>query len=450
VPTHTGDEDRGSTGETASGGDTGEPAPTRKTVRLAMFSSLAERNFRLFASGKVVSNVGTWMQRVAQDWLVLELSGQDPMALGIAAALQFIPVFVLSAWAGVLADRMDKRKLLIVVQVGMGLSGLALGLLNVSGVVALWQVYLLCFVLGCFAACDSPIRQSFVAEMVGPSQMTNAVALNSMVFNLARIAGPAVAGVLIGVMGTGPVFLINAASFVAVIAGLAAMRPAELYSSPRVPRRRGQLVEGLRYVRGRPDIIAVLALVFSVSVFGMSFTPKLANAAANVFHQDASGYGLLSTLLAVGTMTGAALVARRSSQGKPRLRVLIGGSLALGVSEAVTGLMPNYVTFGAMLVVLGAASLTFTTAANVTTQLSVGADMRGRVMGLYMLVFLGSNPIGGPLTAWLASTWGGRAPFVVGGILAAAAAACCGAVLARRGGLAVTPRALVRRRVPAG
>ena len=201
-------------------------------VRLA-----AERNYRLFASGQIVSNIGTWMQRVAQDWLVLELSARSPMALGIATALQFAPTLVLSAWAGMLADRMDKRKLEIVVQAGMGASALALGLLVVTNSAALWQVYLMCFLLGCFAAIDQPVRQSFVMEMVGKPQLPNAVALNSMTFNLARIVGPAIAGVLINLIGTGWVFLLNAGTFVAVITGLIMMDPAKLTGDRR--RRAG-------------------------------------------------------------------------------------------------------------------------------------------------------------------------------------------------------------------
>jgi MFS family permease len=398
-----------------------------------MFSSLAERNYRWFAGGQVVSNVGTWMQRVAQDWLVLELSGRSPLALGIAAALQFAPTLALSAWAGMLADRMDKRRLLVFVQAGMGACGLALGVLNVTGAVALWQVYLLCLVLGCFSAIDSPVRQAFVSEMVGREHVTNAVALNSMTFNMARIVGPAIAGVMITVMGTGWVFLINAISYSAVIYGLMRMDPARLHAMPKVPRQRGQLVEALRYVRGRPDLVVLLTLVFLVSTFGMTFFATLANVAANVFHRSASGYGLLSTLLAVGTLTGAVLAARRSARGRPRMRMLLVTALVFGVLECVLAAMPTYTWFGLALIPVGAAQLTFITAANSTTQLSVSAEMRGRVMGLYMLVFLGGNPIGGPMTGWLAEQFGGRSPFLVGGVISVLAAIGCAlAMRARR------------------
>lgn len=398
-----------------------------------MFASLRVPNYRLYASGQVVSLIGTWMQRVAQDWLVLELSGGSPIALGIAVALQFSPVLALSLWAGVLADRYDKRTLLIATQLSMGLCGLALGVLDVGGMVALWHVYLLAFLLGCFSAVDVPVRQSFAVEMVGREQVTNAVALNSMTFNTARIVGPAVAGLLIVAVGTGWVFLINAASFAGVVGGLLAMNPARLHRPPRMPRERGQLLAGLRYVRGRPDLIVLLSLVFFVSTFGLKFHVTLPVVARNVFGSGADGYGLLSTLLAVGTLAGATLAARRSGRGRPRFRLVLGGAAAFGLLLIVVGLMPTYLAFGLMLVPCGAAALTFTTAVNSTVQLSVDPEMRGRVMGLYMLLFLGGNPIGGPLMGWIAETVNGRAPLVVGGMLSLLATLGCAALLARRG-----------------
>ncbi|AHH93963.1 MFS transporter [Kutzneria viridogrisea] len=402
-----------------------------------MFGSLRERNYRLFASGQIVSLIGTWMQRVAQDWLVLELSGRSPVALGIAAALQFLPTLGLSLWAGVLADRMDKRRLLMLLQASMGLCALALGLLDVTGLAQLWQVYLFCFVLGCFSAVETPVRQSFVVEMVGKAQVTNAVALNSMTFNMARIVGPAIAGIMITLIGTGWVFLVNFASFAAVLAGLALMDAAKLHRATPAPRERGQLLEGLRYVRGRPDLVMLMVLVFLVSTFGMTFFTTLAVAAANVFGQGADGYGLLSTMLAVGTLTGATLAARRSTRGRPRLRLLFGGALVFGVLEILLGLMPTYLSFGLMLIPIGAALMTFTTTANSTVQLAVSPQMRGRVMGLYMLVFLGGNPIGGPMTGWLAEQFGGRAPFIAGGLVSLVATVGCALLLVRRGGVTV-------------
>ena len=396
------------------------------------FASLRVPNYRLYASGQIVSLVGTWMQRIAQDWLVLDLTGGNATALGIAAALQFTPILLLSLWGGVLADRVDKRRMLIAVQIGMGLCALVLGVAAVAGVVALWHVYLLCALLGCLSALDVPVRQSFVAEMVGSAQVGNAVALNSLTFNLARIVGPAVAGVLIVAVGSGWVFLINAASFAAVVAGLLLMDPARLIRGERVPRRPGQLREGLRYVRGRPDLTAVLALVFLVSTFGINFYLTLAVLARNVFGLGAQAYGLFTTLLAVGSVVGATVAARRT--GRPRLRLVVGSALVFGVLVTVSGLMPTFALTGVVLVPLGAAALTFTTSANAAVQLAVEPSMRGRVMGLYILLFLGGTPVGAPLLGLLAERLGGRAPLVLGGVVTVVSVLVVVAVLARRAG----------------
>ncbi|WP_308259216.1 MFS transporter [Pseudonocardia sp. H11422] len=397
-----------------------------------VFASLRVPNYRLFAGGQVVSLIGTWMQRVAQDWLVLDLSSGSATALGIAAALQFSPTLVLSLWGGVLADRVDKRRMLIAVQVAMGLCALALGLADVTGVVTLWQVYLLCLLLGCFSALDVPVRQAFVSELVGPGQLGNAVALNSLTFNLARIVGPSVAGLLIVAVGTGWVFLINAASFVGVVTGLVLMNQSGLFRSERVPRRSGQLREGLRYVRGRPELVAVLTLVFLVSTFGINFYMTLALLARNVFGRGAEAYGLLTTLLAVGSVIGATLAARRG--GRPRLRLVVGSGLVFGVLVTAAGLMPTYLAAGIALVPVGFAALTFTTAANSAVQLSVDATMRGRVMGLYILLFLGGTPLGAPLLGVLAERWGGRAPLVLGGAVTVVSVLVVGVLLLRRRG----------------
>ncbi|GAA3219683.1 MFS transporter [Pseudonocardia petroleophila] len=403
------------------------------------FASLKVRNYRLYASGQIVSLAGTWMQRVAQDWLVLDLSGGSATALGIAAALQFTPTLLLSLWGGVLADRVDKRRALVVLQAGMGLCALVLGSAVVTGVVELWHVYLFCLLLGCFSALDVPVRQSFVPELVGDAQLGNAVALNSLTFNLARIVGPSIAGVLIAVTGTGWVFLINAVSFAAVITGLALMDPARLHRVTPVPRAPGQLRAGLRYVRGRPDLVAVLVLVFLVSTFGINFYLTLALLARNVFGLGADAYGLLTTLLAVGSVAGAVLAARRMR--RPRLRLVVGAALAFGVLVALAGLMPTYLLTGIVMVPLGFAALTFTTAANSAVQLSVEPAMRGRVMGLYILLFLGGTPVGAPLLGMLAESWGGRSPLVLGGIVTVVSVLVVTLVLVRRAG---GPRSLLR------
>nr|WP_245866297.1 MFS transporter [Prauserella marina] len=414
--------------DTATHDPPGTPGKQRKS---GMFASLRVRNYRLFFSGQVISNIGTWIQRIAQDWLVFELSGRDAVALGIAVALQFAPTLLLSLWAGVLADRVDKRKLLIAIQSGMCAQAVVLGVLNVAGVVELWHVYVLCVVFGCLSALEVPTRQAFVAEMVGKDHVPNAVALNSSVFNMARIVGPAIAGFAIVAIGTGWLFLANAVSTLAVIAGLAMMDSAKLFRGPAVRRAKGQLMEGLRYVRGRSDLMTVMVLVFFVSTFGITFFVSLAIVAANVFGTEADGYGMLSTLLAVGTFTGALASARRGSRKAPRVRLLFLSAFALGIIEVVAAFMPSYLAFGIALVPLGIATITFLNTANSLVQTSVSPEMRGRVMGLYVLVLMGGNPIGGPMTGWMAETFGGRSPFYIGGAVAALAVVVCGFVLYR-------------------
>ncbi|GAB3283130.1 MFS transporter [Parasphingorhabdus pacifica] len=423
-----------SAGERSAEPTTGT-APTRNSgTRPAggMFRSLRQRNYRYYASGQVVSLTGTWMQRAAQDWLVLELSGGSPVALGVAVALQFLPTLVLTLWAGVAADRFDKRRLLIAMQSGMGMCGLLLGLLDVSGAVTLWQVYALCLLLGSFAAVDAPVRQSFVIEMVGPEQLTNAVALNSMIFNLARIVGPAIAGVLIIQIGTGWIFVANGCSSVAVVLGLWLMDTARLHRVEPSPKESGQVREGIRYVRGRPDLVVIMVLVFCIGTFGMNFENTLAVMARNHFGHQADGYGLLLTMLAVGTLTGATLAARRSGRGRPRLRLPLLGAASFGALEATAALMPSYELFAVALIPVGIAVMTFTTSANSTVQLAVEPGMRGRVMGLYMLLFLGGKPLGGLASGWLAEVWGPPAPLMLGGSLSVVAALVGAAVLARQ------------------
>lgn len=418
------------------------PSDQSRSPGGGVFSSLRVPNYRLYAGGQVISLVGTWMQRIAQDWLVLDLSGGSAAALGIATALQFTPTLVLSLWGGVLADRVDKRKMLVLLQTGMGLCALGLGLAVVTGAAALVQVYVFCVVLGCFSALDIPTRQAFVFEIVGQGQVVNAVALNSMTFNLARIAGPAVAGVLIAAVGSGWVFLINAASFAGVVIALLLMKPERLFRSERVPRGPGQLRQGLRYVKARPDLVGVLAMVFLVSAFAINFPVTIPVLARNVFGGDAQDYGFLTTLIAVGSVVGAALAARRRSA--PRMSLVIGSGVAFGLLLAAAGAMPTFATAGVVLALVGFAALLFTTAANALVQLSVDASMRGRVMGIYILLFLGSTPIGAPLLGLVAQYWGGRAPLLVGGVLTVVS------VLAVAVLLAVRRRAMARNAPDAG
>nr|WP_241683433.1 MFS transporter [Actinomadura sp. J1-007] len=409
-----------------------------------MFRSLRTRNYRLFAAGQVVSNTGTWMQRVAQDWLVLELAhGSGGTALGITTGLQFLPLLLFGLWGGVVADRYPKRRVLMITQVAMGVLALMLGLLAITGAAQVWHVYVLAFGLGLATVVDNPTRQSFVVEMVGKRDLPNAIALNSATFNGARLLGPAVAGVLIAAIGTGPVFLVNAASFGAVLLGLYAMRESELNGAEPVKRAKGQLREGLRYVRGRRDLVMVLVLVGFVATFGMNFQMTTALVAREVFHTGASSFGLASSMLAVGALTGALLAARRAT--RPRLRLLLVAALMFGVLEVATGLMPVYWAFLVLLVPTGIALMTFTTAANATMQLGVAPEMRGRVMGLYMFVFLGTNPVGAPLVGWMAEQFGPRLSIVVGGLVAVLVTLAVGLLAAPRGAAAPVLDRLRRR-----
>jgi MFS family permease len=386
----------------------------------------------LFAAGQVVSNTGSWMQRVAQDWLVLELTHNSGTALGITTGLQFLPMLLFSLWGGVIADRYAKRRILMATQSVMGALALILGLLALTGAVQIWHIYVLAFALGLVTVVDNPTRQAFAVEMVGKDAMANAIALNSAVFNLARIAGPAVAGLVIGAVGTPAAFMVNAASYGAVLIGLKLMRPAELHPARRAQRGPGQLHEALSYVRARPSLWMPLILVFFVSTFGMNFQVTNALMSRAVFHTGASAFGLASAVFAVGALGGALLAARR---GRPTLRLLVATSMAFGVFEILTGLAPDYLTFLAVLVPTGLAVLTFTTAANSSTQLRTAPDMRGRVMGLYLLVLLGGAPLGSPLAGWIAAAFGARTSLIAGGVISALAALVVGAMLARRRGL---------------
>lgn len=413
-----------------------------------MFRSLRSRNYRLFASGQVVSNTGTWMQRVAQDWLVLDLAHGSGTALGVTTGLQFLPLLLFGLWGGVIADRYPKRLVLMITQASMGALALALGLLAVTGTARIWHVYVLAFGLGLAAVVDIPTRQSFVVEMVGKRDLPNAIALNSASFNGARLLGPAVAGVLIAALGTGPVFLLNAASFGAVLFGLSALRVGELDGSAQVKRARGQLREGLRYVRGRRDLIMVLVLVGFVATFGMNFQMTTALVAREVFHAGASSFGLASSMLALGALTGALLAARRAS--RPRWRLLTTAALMFGALEVVTGLMPTYWSFLALLVPTGIALMTFTTAANATMQLSVAPEMRGRVMGLYMFVFLGTNPLGAPAVGWMAEQFGPRMSIVAGGVVAVLTTLAVAALAAPRKSVGPVLARVLRPRAASG
>jgi MFS family permease len=382
------------------------------------FAALRVHNYRLFASGSLVSNVGTWMQRVAQDWLVLVLTGSAG-ALGLTTGLQFLPILLLSPIAGVVADRCSKRRVLAVTQLVLAATAGTLGLLAITGWVEPWHVYVLAFVFGAGAAFDTPARQAFVNEMVDRERLPNAVGLNSASFNLARMIGPAVAGGLIAWMGsgvgaTGWVIILNATSYLAVIASLARMRSSELRPTTPLPRAKGQLRDGLRYVRSRPDIMLMMAIVFCAGTFGLNFQMTTALMATEVYGKGAGEYGVLGSILAIGSLTGSLLAARRK-QVRPRL--VIEAAVAFGLVVIVAGLMPSYLTFAMVLPVCGFAALTMITAANAFVQMSTEPQMRGRVMALYMAIFMGGTPVGAPALGWVAEHFGARWTLVGGGAL---------------------------------
>ena len=352
------------------------------------------------------------MQRTAQDWIVLaELTPQNATAVGIVMALQFGPSLFLLPFTGFAADHFDRRKLLFATQAAQGLLALALGILTVTGLVQLWHVYAFALLLGCVTAFDAPARQTFVAELVSDAMLSNAVALNSTSFNLARMVGPAIAGVLIAGIGSGAVFIINAATFLAVLAALGFMRESELHRHERAVRQPGSLAAGFRYLRGRPDLLTVLAMLFVFATFGINFPVFVSAMAVKAFQAGSSAFGLLTSMLAIGSVTGALFAARRE---KPRPSLLLASSTAFGMGLIIGALMPNYWLFGLALIAVGLSAQTFNTTANSVTQLWTEPSMRGRVMAIYMAILMGCTPLGAPLVGWVADRFGPRWSLVIG------------------------------------
>ncbi|MFL6077386.1 MAG: MFS transporter [Mycobacteriales bacterium] len=412
-----------------------------------MFRSLKVRNYRLYATGQVVSLTGSWLQTTAQSWLVLELSHGSGVALGIVTALQFLPILFFGLIGGVIADRHSKRRLLMITQSTLAALALAQGVLTVTGVVQLWHVYLLAFGLGVVNAVDNPTRQAFVSEMVGADNLVNAVALNSATFNSARLVGPAVAGVLIGQIGTGWVFLLNAVSFVAVIGGIAMMRESELTLGRRAARGPGEALAGLRYVVSRQDLLIPMIMVGFVGAIGLNFPVTIPLMVREVFGRGAVAYGFVSTMLAVGTLSGALIATRRTA--RPPLRLLFAAAATFGVLEVVTSAMPLYTLFWLMLVPTGAAVITFNTAANASVQLGAEPHVRGRVMALYVLVFVGGAPLGSLLVGWIAEAFSPRWSLAFSGSVTVLVAAVLALYTARRGGRHLIPPTLTMRQARA-
>lgn len=395
-------------------------------ARSRTFASLSVRNYRYFWTGSFVSNVGTWMNRVAQDWLVLTiLTNHSATALGIVTGLQFLPIAVFSPWAGAIADRFQKRRVLMVTQASLAVSAAILAVLVTLGIAQLWQVFVIATLTGIVTAFDAPARQAFASEMVGSDLLTNAVGLNSASFNAARLIGPGVAGLVIAWVGISPALWINTISFAAVILALVAMDTSELTPAP-VRRGPGAIREGFTYVRSRPDIMLILLMVFMLGTFGMNFQVTNALMATEVYGVGAEAYGILGSIMAAGSLSAALIAARRE---RPRLRVLIGSLAGFAVGTFLLASSPWYWLYAVLLIPVGLAALTVMTNANASVQLSTPAPLRGRVMALYMAIFQGGTPIGAPLIGWVGDAFGARATLYVGAVATGIAAAAAGVLL---------------------
>ncbi len=394
------------------------------------FRSLRSFNFRLWTAGALVSNIGTWMQRVAQDWLVLtQLTHRDASALGIVTGLQFAPQLLFLPWTGSAADRLNQRRLLMLTQAAMGVLALLLGALTIAGAIRLWHVYLFAFLSGSAAALDAPVRQTFVAEMVGDHDLPGAIALNSTSFNAAQMIGPALAGLLIARAGIGWAFLLNGLSFAAVVLSMVFFRLAELRTSARAHRAGSGFLDGLRYVWIRPDLRAILVMLFLIGVFALNFPIFIAAMAANVFHSGAQAFGFLSSIMAVGSVSGALFIAARR---QPGLRSLALAAGVLGLAWTLAALAPGYWWFAAALALAGAAALALTNGTNSIMQLSTEPTMRGRVMALRVGVALGGMTVGAPILGWIAHQFGPRWSLALGACASFSAALVAVYILARR------------------
>ncbi len=384
------------------------------------FQSLGQYNYKLWFTGNIFASSAQWMQRVAQDWLVLTiLTKGGGLELGIVTALQFLPILLFSPWAGVVADRIDRRHLLQITQTLIALAGLTLGVLVLTDTIQLWMVYALAFFGGTAGAFDNPVRQAFVSELVPLEMLPNAVALNSTAFNSARLIGPALSGIVIDAVGPGWVFVVNAGLFLVPVLTLALMRTQELSASPKLPRRKGQLREGVAYIRGRKDIILILFVMGMVSCFGLNFQITSALMATQVFDLPAGGYGLMSSFLAIGAVSGSLLVARHNH---PTLRLIVGAALLFGTFLGLLAMAPTYLWFLLMAIPTGVLSMTLISSANAAVQISTDPHFRGRVMAIYSMIFLGTTPIGAPLIGWIGEHWGARWSMGIGAVVSLATA----------------------------
>jgi len=418
--------------------------PTRRRRRLPSFSSAAStfaalqiRNYRIYFFGALFSNIGTWMQRVAQDWLVLGLSHGSGFAVGVTTALQFLPMLLMTPYGGVIADRFDKRTILRITQTWMALSAGALGLMAITGVAQVWEIFLLAFVFGMGTAFDNPARQAFVSEVVGRDRLPNAIGLNSTSFNAARLIGPAVAGLVIAGFGTGWAILANAVSYLSFIVAITLIDPKRLQKIDRPPRAKRQIRQGFAYIRGRGDIMLIMGTVFFIGTFGLNFQMTSALMAQQTFHRGAGQYGILGTIMAIGSLAGSLIGARRKT--KPRIRFVIGMAIIFAIIEMIVGMMPTFWSYAALLPFMGLASLLTLNAANMTVQMGVDPQLRGRVMAIYMMLMQGGTPLGSTVLGWVGQAFGARWTLIGGGGMALLGVLASAAILTRRGGLDLRP-----------
>ncbi|HEY5319305.1 MAG TPA: MFS transporter [Galbitalea sp.] len=416
-------------------------------------SSLKVPNFRLFTISNILAMSGSWMQRITQDWLVLELS-HSVAAVGVTVAMQFTPMLLFGLFGGLIVDRYSKRMLLMLTQTVFALLATLLAVLALTGTIEVWHVYAIAFVVGLITVIDNPTRQVFVNELVGPRNLRNAISVNSSVFQLGGLIGPALAGILLVAVGAGWAFAINAATCGITVLTLAAMKKSKLVRSPVVPRAKGQLRQGLAYVVRKPAILWSVVMVAILSVFALTMPVILAAYANDTFKVGATGYGLFNTLVAGGALAGAILSTRRTGV-RLRTVVIMGG--VWGALQAAAAFMPNEISFGVLLVALGVGNLLFITAANSLIQMSSNLAIRGRVMSLYVLVLLGGQALGGPLMGWVVERFGPHVGMAISGVVPAIAAVAIGIILARRGQLRVkvsvariTPRLAIVRRIDGG
>ena len=412
-----------------SGGERHEPPGGRRGPAFVtrMFRSLRTRNYRLWFLGQTISQCGTWMQSVAQYWLVLELT-HNAFDLGVTAALQFAPVLLFGTIGGLVADRFDKRKVLLVTQTAFTVQATVLWVLVANGSVRLWMVWALASLMGFINVLDNPSRQSFVVEMAGSDDLTNAVSLNSVIVNMSRIVGPALAGIMIATVGLSWAFLANAVSFAAVIGALYAMRPAELHRRPPVARARGQIRAGMRYAWRAWELRVPLIMMAVIGTLAYNFSVILPLYAHDVFHRGAGTYSALTVAMGIGALAGGLTIAARR---RPSHRLLVAVSLAFGVCILAVAAAPTLPLCLALLVLMGAASVMFIATANSLLQLNSSGAMRGRVMSLWAVVFLGSTPIGAPLIGFLAGRYGARFALGVGGLATLLIAVWAGFALRR-------------------